>query len=163
MVEHWKDVPGYDGRYQVSNQGRVKNTKSGRVLKIHTQGRGYAQTMLSIKGTRSYPLVHRLVAQAFIPNPQNKPHINHIDGNKSHNCVCNLEWCTMRENLLHRHRVLGQPGGRCKPVLCIDTGQIFPSAKAAAEALGLHRSGVSQVCEGKQKTTKKLKFKFMED
>ena len=119
--------------------------------------------MLSSINVRTYPLVHRLVAQAFIPNPLNKPHINHKDGDKSNNSADNLEWCTMSENQLHRHRVLGQPGGRCKSVLCIDTGQTFNSAKAAAKALGLHRSGISQVCEGKQKTTKKLKYKFMEE
>ena len=161
-MENWKDVPGYNGRYQVSDQGRVRNTKSGRMLKSHTQGRGYMQAMLSKDGRRSYPLVHRLVAQAFIPNPGNKPHINHKNGIKTDNDASNLEWCTMSENLLHRHRILKQPGGRCKPVVCLNTGQTFPSAKAAAEALGVHRTGVTQVCNRKQKTTKKLKFKFLE-
>ena len=162
-TEVWRDVPGYEGLYQVSDQGRVRNTKRGRLLKPNTNGSGYAQTMLSRQGARSYPLLHRLVALAFIPNPEGKPQINHKNGNKNDNRAENLEWGTMGENLLHRHRVLGQPGGRCKPVLCISTGRAYPSAKAAAADLGLNRSGVSQVCNGTQKTTKNYKFKFMED
>lgn len=163
MIEVWKDVPGYAGLYQVSNAGRVRNARSGRVLKLHRQGRGYCQAMLSKDGHRSHPLVHRLVALAFIPNPDNKPQINHINGDKGDNRPSNLEWCTLSENLYHRHRVLGQPGGRSHPVVCENTGEVYPSAKAAAAVLGLNRTGVTQVCNGKQTTTKKLKFKYLED
>jgi hypothetical protein len=162
MAEIWRDAPGYEGAYQVSTLGRVRNTKSGRVLRPHEQGRGYLQAMLSKQGKRSHPLVHRLVALAFVPNPENKPQINHKNGNKKDNRPENLEWCTMSENLLHRHRVLGQPGTRCRPVQCLNTGDCYPSAKAAAEALGLRRVGVTQVCNGQQKTTKNLKFIFKE-
>lgn len=163
ISEIWRDVPNYEGLYQVSNTGKVRNARSGRVLKPHRQGSGYLQTMLSKDGSRSHPLVHRIVASAFIPNPEQKPQINHKNGDKSDNRSENLEWCTMSENLKHRHRVLGQPGSRCKPVVCIDTGVSYPSAKAAAVALGLRRVGITQTCNGQQKTTKKLKFKFMED
>lgn len=163
MTKVWKEVPGYAERYQVSNHGEVKNTRSGRTLRPHITGKGYKQITLSKQGKRSYPLVHRLVALAFIPNPEEKPQINHKNGDKTDNRPENLEWCTLSENLKHRHRVLNQPGGRCKPVVCIDTGVSYRSAKAAAEALGLSRVGVTQVCNGQQKTTKKLKFKFKEN
>lgn len=163
MTEIWKDIQGYEGYYQVSTQGRVRNSRRGKILGASKQGSGYIQTMLSKNAVRSYPLVHRIVAQTFIPNPENKPQINHKNGDKTDNRVENLEWCTMSENLHHRHRVLGQPGGRCKAVTCITTGKTYPSAKAAAADLGLHRSAVSRVCEGRQKTTKKLKFKFKGD
>lgn len=161
--ERWKEVSGYEGVYQVSDQGRVKSIKSGRLRKHSKQGSGYDQVILSSNGARRTFLLHRLVAQAFISNPMNKPHINHKDGDKSNNQADNLEWCTVSENLLHRYRVLGQSGGRCRPVLCVDTGQTFPSAKAAAEALGINRAGVTQCCNDKQRTTKKLKFKFLEE
>lgn len=162
MTPIWKDAPGYEGRYQVSNHGEVRNARSGRTLKPHRQGSGYLQTMMIKEGERTYPLVHRLVALAFLPNPENKPQINHKNGDKTDNRPENLEWCTLSENLKHRHRVLNQPGTRCKPVVCIDTGVSYSSAKAAAEALGLRRVGITQVCNGQQKTTKKLKFKFKE-
>lgn len=163
MTEQWRDVPGYEGFYQVSNQGQVRRTKSGRLLKPHNSGNGYLQAMLSKDNRRNYQLIHRLVALAFIPNPEGKPQVNHKNGVKSDNSVHNLEWCTMSENLLHRHRVLGLPGCRSKVVICLDTGTAYPSAKAAAQATGAHRSAVTQCCLGKQKTTKKLRFKFKED
>lgn len=160
MKEIWIDIPGYEGLYQVSNQGRVRNSKRNRLLAPHKVGAGYLQTTLSIRATRSYPLVHRLVAQAFIANPENKPHINHKNGDKTDNRVENLEWCTMSENLYHRHRILGQPGGRCKAVTCISTGETYPSAKATASALGVSKQTVLRICWGHQKATRKLKLKF---
>ena len=162
-AEHWRGVPGYEGLYLISSWGRVFGVRRGKLRKLNVTDRGYLQVMLSKDGHRAYLLVHRLVAEVFIPNPENKPHINHKNGDKRDNRVGNLEWCTVGENLLHRHRVLGQPGGRCKPVLCLTTGRVYPSAKAAADDLGLNRVGVTQVCNGNQKTTKKYKFTFMEE
>jgi hypothetical protein len=163
-TEIWKDVPGYAGQYQVSNTGKVRNAKRGRELKPHTQGSGYKQTMLSVNGKRSHPLVHRLVAAAFIPNPENKPQINHKNGNKSDNRADNLEWCTMSENLQHRHKVLGQVGTRSTPVTCVETGKTYQSMKAAAQELGVSRQGILRCCYKQQKATRnKLHFKFLEE
>lgn len=165
MTEIWKDIPGYEGYYQVSNRGRVRNSKSGRIKRPGIQGTGYYQTMLSMQAVRTHPLVHRLVAETFIPNPENKPQINHKNGDKTDNRVENLEWCTMSENLYHRHRVLGQPGGRSKAVVCLTTGESYPSAKAAAKALGVDQHSVLRICWGEQTATRtpKLKFKFKGD
>lgn len=163
MTERWKDIPGYEGFYQVSDLGRVRRTKSGRVLKPHYNGHGYIQALLSKRGERKHKAVHRLVASAFIPNPEGKPQINHKNGVKSDNTVSNLEWCTASENLTHRHRVLGLPGCRSKKVVCLETGVVYPSAKAAAEAIGVNRTAVAQCCLGTQKTSKKLHFKFKEE
>ena len=161
MQEIWRDVPGYEGLYQVSDRGRVQNAKRGRVLKPHINVNGYLQTTLSKNNKREYPLVHRLVAAAFISNPEGKPQINHKNGIKADNRAENLEWCTMSENLFHRHQILKQPGGRSKPVLCTDTGEVYPSAKAAASALGVSHKGIILICNNKQKTTGKNKLHFI--
>ena len=176
--EQWRDIPGYEGLYQVSDQGRVRSLDHyarsgfgsvrlapGKVLKPGITVNGYAQVALSNDGQREYPFVHRLVAQAFHPNPKNKEQVNHKNGIKTDNRVDNLEWCSMSENLYHRHSVLGQPGGRRKAVVCVETGAIYPSAKAAAQALGVSRAGILRICKHNQKATRhgKLHFKFKEE
>lgn len=96
--EIWKDVKHYEGLYVVSNYGRVKNVRTNHYLVQHNNGRGYLQVNLwkFNKGRREY--VHRLVAMAFIPNPENKPTVNHKDEDKQNNYVENLEWMTYKEN-----------------------------------------------------------------
>lgn len=112
MEEIWKSIEGYEGIYQISNLGNVKSLyrlvkhKTGtRVIneKILKQGNsgGYLNVELANDGINTMCLVHRLVAKGFIPNPENKPCINHIDGNTFNNNINNLEWCTYSENNLH--------------------------------------------------------------
>ena len=104
--EIWKDIPEYEGLYQVSNLGRVKNlnnyhSKKETFVKPYKSPRGYLKISLSKNRTRKYFLAHRLVAFAFIENVENKPFINHINGIKDDNRVENLEWCTNEENKNH--------------------------------------------------------------
>lgn len=111
--EIWKDVVGYEGRYMVSSVGRVKSLagKFGkrvykeRLLRAHINSTGYPELELSRDGVQIAVSPHRLVAFAFIPNPQNKPEVNHINGIKTDNRVENLEWCTRGENIAHCYRM----------------------------------------------------------
>lgn len=104
-IEEWQDIEGWEGIYQISSRGRLKSFKvdnNGRVLSTKNKTGWYLAVVLTLKHKKSesYKL-HRLVAEAFIPNPLNKPEINHKDGNKQNNNDKNLEWCTHLENMKH--------------------------------------------------------------
>ena len=105
MEEIWKNVVGYEGLFSVSNLGNVRNEKTGSILKQYVNKRKYCLISLSCDNwkTRKTYRVHRLVAEAFIPNPNNHPYINHKDENPSNNRVDNLEWCTPQYNATYGH------------------------------------------------------------
>ena len=128
--EIWRDIPGYSGRYQVSNEGGFAFVQNGKrtIRKICKFVTGYS--CVSIDGKAQ--LLHRLVAKTFIPNPDNRPQVNHRNGNKNDNRVDNLEWCTGSQNCLHRDRVLGVERTNKKKVVCVETGRVFDSAADAA-------------------------------
>lgn len=104
LKEEWKIIDGYS-RYIISNTGEVKNLKTGRILKKDSS-RNYYEVVLSKNGKTKKYSIHRLVAEAFIPNPENKPQVNHKDGNKLNNNLDNLEWCTTKENAEHARDIL---------------------------------------------------------
>lgn len=93
----WKDIKGYEGRYQISSDGKVKNVLKNKILK-GTIFAGYKGIQLFTKGKYKSFLIHRLIAEYFIPNPENKPCIDHIDGNKMNNAISNLRWVSYKEN-----------------------------------------------------------------
>lgn len=160
MKEEWRDIIGYEGRYRVSNFGRVKSlpyrieymnkygkktvtTNRPHMLHPTKVGRGWdsGDGYLSVPLSGKRYLVHRLVAQAFIPNPENKPQVNHIDGDKHNNFSANLEWCSREENMQHAMYKIKHFGGifPARKTLCVDTGEVFESTSAAARAKGLNR------------------------
>lgn len=154
--EEWKSIEGFEGLYDVSSLGRVRSyprngTKDKDIHILH-QGvtkSGYCRVALSKNDRMKNYAVHRLVAQAFIPNPENKSEVNHIDGNPNNNTINNLEWNTRSENHLHRvyalrHNTLN----KCKKVLCVETGKIFPSVQAAARTLGKDHKGIVRAVKG---------------
>lgn len=156
--ETWKPVVGYEGLYEVSSEGNVRNLKTGRILKPF-YAFGYAMVNLTSanndKTKKTKKLVHRLVAQAFIPNnDQSKTLINHKDENKRNNSVANLEWCTYKYNANYGTRNERMAKSKSKPIQQLDlkTGLIiatYPSIKGAGSSTGINRSRISMVAKGK--------------
>jgi hypothetical protein len=171
--EIWRGISGFESTHQVSNFGRVRSLDrifirkngriqpvKGRILKIFIDDEGYGSVGWSVEGRVGGGLVHRLVAESFIPNPENKPEVNHKDGVKSHNWVDNLEWVTSAENRAHaiaqglrptdtelmtKMTELARlaPNGRSKPIRCVTTGKEYKNISQAARETGMNCDGIS--------------------
>lgn len=174
--EIWKDIEGYEGLYQVSNMGRIKslnynNTGKEGIMKGYDNGHGYLQVGLFKEGNREQPLVHVLVATAFIDNVDNLPEVNHKDENKYNNCIENLEWVSHEYNLNYgtRNKRAGKKlRGRkqteehikrraeklSKPVIGINkiSGLIleFPSTCEASRQTGINQGNICACLKGKR-------------
>lgn len=156
--EMWKPVPGYEGLYEVSNFGFVKGLKNN-ILKPYIMPNGYSQVTLYKGKRKTNKYVHRLVAETFVPNPQNLTEVNHKDENKQNNCVENLEWITHKKNLLHGSRskrqseTLKRNQRLCKSVKCFSLdGKLlntFGSIKKAATYTGAKEPAISACCKNK--------------
>lgn len=169
LEEIWKDVVGYEGLYQVSNLGNVKSLVRNKILKPDISNSGYLRLALFKNKVCMKKNIHRLVAEAFIPNPENKPQVNHINGVKTDNKVDNLEWCTRSENQIHAYKTgLQKPSDyqknivskiakdRCsKKVNQYDLqGQFIKQWFCMMDAerdCGINNAGISSCCKGKRK------------
>ena len=158
--------------YMVNEDGNIYSIFSHKFLKPSKQKNGYLTVELfNSKGSKRL-LVHRIVAEAFIPNPNNYPQVNHKDENKLNNCIDNLEWCTAKYNMNYgcgaktRHLKIAIKNGMkvCVSVLQIDkTGNIinrFNSIKEAERNLGISNSHISECCKGKRKTANGFVWRY---
>ena len=174
MEKLWKEIPDTDGKYLISTAGEVmaisRRVKFGNVFRwtktnIRTARKkenGYLE--LEILGKHHY--IHRLVAEAFIPNPYNFPCINHKDENKENNSVENLEWCDYYYNANYgtrTKRAKEKQFGDRFAVINIDTGEVYKTPKDASRATGIHNDSISRVCKGKSKTAGGYRWRYLNE
>lgn len=159
MEEIWKDIEGYEGLYQISNLGRVKSLKTNKILKYCISKTGYAYSSLTKNKIIKQKSVHRLVAKAFISNPDNLEEINHKDENKLNNNVNNLEWCSHKYNMNY-----GTSRDKLKrKIICIETNEIFNSFAEIKKQKNYNITHICQCCKGKRKSSQGLHWKYFEN
>lgn len=161
IKEEWRAVKSFEGIYEISNLGRLKSFKKykdGYILSNKNSKGGYLSVILISKEKIRHAKMHRLVAEAFIPNPKNYPVVNHKDGNKQNNRVDNLEWCTIQHNVKHalthnpnmikgmkKHNQYIKPKEICQYSLEGDLMAIYPNAKLAQKVTGVCARNILQV------------------
>lgn len=162
-MEQWRNIDGYDGLYQVSNEGRVRSLGNGnsnnskeKILKPGTNKDGYQYVILYKNKEKKYYRVHRLVADTFIPNPLNLPIINHKDENPSNNRVDNLEWCNNKYNITYSK-------GRVVFSVNIKTNEItyYQSIRNASSITNIPPGDICNCCKGKLNTAGGYKWYYM--
>lgn len=174
--EVWKSITGYEGQYEISNLGRVKSVKrevpkragfrkiAESIKNIRTNKYGYCDILLCSNNKKLHYTIHRLVAQAFIPNPENKKTVNHKNGIRTDNRIENLEWSTAKENIDHKFQILKSDGNRCQPVIQLSVdGQIISTFKSAVHAqkeTNISSHGINKCTRGERKLAGGFKWKL---
>lgn len=154
------DIKGYEGLYAADESGQIWSYRRKRFLKASMNNTGYPQVSLYKDGKKKTYFVHRIIAEVFLPNPENKPQVHHIDGDKTNPTLSNLQWTTPEENNndeIHRTRC----NTRSKKVYCIELDKYFDSMSAAAAELGISVSRISECCSGNSKTGGGYHWKYV--
>jgi hypothetical protein len=148
-------------QYRVDRHGNVYNSKKT-LLKPYIEQNGYLRVSLSNETTKHKRFtIHRLVASAFVPNPDNFPQVNHINEDKKDNTVENLEWCSPLSNLTHSHVIEKASVAKERAVKCITTGEVYPSIKQATQAYMVHHSNIVACCNGRRKSCGGVKWEYV--
>lgn len=171
MKEEWKDIKEYEGLYQISNFGRVKSLekragnskRKEKILKEFKDKNGYIRVILCKNNKTSLKGVHRLIAEAFIPNPNNYPQINHKDEDKQNNNINNLEWCTCKYNINYGNRTKKAIGKlKIKVNQYKLDGTFIKTWDSISEAIKFYKnSGIYLVCRGKKETASGYKWEYI--
>lgn len=148
-----RDIPGYEGYYAITSCGQVWSYHSQKFMALHSDKDGYLRVVLHKNGKAKCYGVHRLVALAYIPNPNGLPEINHKDEVKYHNWLDNLEWCDRKYNTIYGKR-------NKKPVYCVELDRVFESGIDACKELGINGSQLSKVCRGERQTCGGYHWRF---
>ena len=152
-----RDIPGYEGRYAATSCGKIWSYKSKKFLTSSGEKDNYQIVCISDNNKTVTPYVHRLVAMAWLPNPDGYAEVNHINHKKDDNRVSNLEWCTKNYNLSHR-----RPWHK-DPVKCIETGVVYRCIQEAAKACGIKPSNLSaHLHHNVPKSVNKLHFEIVD-
>ena len=152
--EIWKDIKGYDGKYQISNKGNIKNVKRNKLLKIQFNKNYKCIHLVGTDGKIKNYTIHRLMAQSFIPNPDNLSCVNHKDENKLNNSLDNLEWCTKKYNCNYGTAIERTKKQNQKTLLQYDLNNNFikewNGLNECAKSLNVSASHISQCCNNKR-------------
>ena len=158
MTEEMIDIENYEGLYAITRDGKVWSYKSNKFLKPILTRNGYCQVNLYKDGKIKREYIHRLVAFAFLDNPNNLSDVNHIDEDKTNNNVNNLEWLSHKDNINYGTRTKRVS----KPIYCVELDRVFDGAKQAARELSLSQGNITSCCKGRYKTTGGYHFKYAE-
>ena len=160
-MEVWIPTKDIDG-YEISSDGRVRNSKTGRILKTNANSRGYRQVCLRDNKTQVTRSIHRLVADAFYDGEHEGLDVNHIDGNKSNNHISNLEFCSRKENIKHAFQTGLKHPSRMIQVRVVETGSVYESIRECARATGCNQSMICQYLAGKLRSVNGYHFERLD-